>query len=107
MAENLKIIRDEKYFCFLLGHNNLIYVFLSDKGKIVTVESQYMFHSSIYSGFVFMSSIFVKLFHLAKVLFNYVKLCPAIGSAGAPVLPMKSVLKSKIFCESEGEVHMG
>lgn len=106
MAENLKIIRDEKYFCFLLGHNNLICVCLSGESTIVTVESQYVFHSSIYSGFVFMSSIFAELFHLAKVLFNYVKLGPAIGSAGSSVLPMKSVLKSKIFCESESGIHM-
>lgn len=30
------------------------------------------------------------------------RLGPAAGSAGASVLPMKSMLKSKLFCESEG-----
>lgn len=32
--------------------------------------------------------------------FHYKRLGPAIRSAGASVLPMKSMLKSKMFCES-------
>lgn len=51
-----------------------------------------------------MSSIPSEYFHLAKAGFHYVRLGAVLGSAGASVLPMKSLLKSKILCESQGVV---
>lgn len=92
-------------FCKRKGIIIYSYVCLSSKGGIIATLEEKISVSCKYLLW-FCSHVLhsLSIVSLCKSWFHYVRLNPAIGSEGAFVLSMKSLLRSKIFCESQGMV---